>query len=208
TLYSILPTLVEIGLVIGILLVQYDNVFAIVTTLTLAAYITFTVKVTNWRNSLRRRATELDPAAHARAIDSLLNFETVKYFNNENFEAERYDEQLQKWIRAQTVNQQSLSLLNLGQAVIIAVGVTAMMWQAAIRVADGSMTIGDIVLVNAFMLQLSIPLNFLGVMHRELRQALTDIERMFSMLQVNQEVADAPDALALPPGPAAVHFEG
>lgn len=207
TLYSILPTLVEIGLVIGILLVQYDSIFALITTVTLAAYIAFTVKVTNWRNALRRRANELDSAAHARAIDSLLNFETVKYFNNEDFEAARYDEQLQKWIQAQTVNQQSLSLLNLGQAVIIAVGVTAMMWQAAIRVAAGSMTVGDIVLVNAFMLQLSIPLNFLGVMYRELRQALTDIERMFGLLQVNQEVADAPDARALPSGPATIRFE-
>ena len=207
TLYSILPTLVEIGLVIGILLYSYDSIFALITTLTLLAYITFTVKVTNWRNALRRRANELDSAANARAIDSLLNYETVKYFNNEGFEAARYDEQLQKWIHAQTVNQQSLALLNLGQAVIIALGVTAMMWQAAIRVADGSMTIGDIVLVNAFMLQLSIPLNFLGVMYRELRQALTDIERMFGLLHVNQEVADAPSASALPPGAATLRFD-
>ncbi len=207
TLYSILPTLVEIALVIGILLYSYDSIFALITSVTLAAYITFTVKVTNWRTALRRRANELDSAANSRAIDSLLNFETVKYFNNEAYEAARYDEQLKKWIHAQTVNQQSLSLLNLGQAVIIAVGVTAMMWQAALRVADGSMTIGDIVLVNAFMLQLSIPLNFLGVMYRELRQALADIERMFGLLQVNQEVADAPGALVLQPEQAALSFD-
>jgi len=207
TLYSILPTLVEIGLVIGILLVQYDAVFALITLATLALYIVFTVAVTNWRTALRREANELDSAANARAIDSLLNFETVKYFNNEAFEARRYDEQLQKWTAAQLRNQMSLSSLNIGQAAIIAVGVTAMMWQAASRVAAGSMTLGDIVLVNAFLIQLYIPLNFLGVIYRELRQALTDIERMFGLLGQHREIADASDARALPPGPAGVRFE-
>ena len=207
TLYSILPTLVEIGLVIGILLVQYDAVFAIITLVTLALYIVFTVQVTNWRTALRRRANELDSAANARAIDSLINFETVKYFNNEAFEARRYDDELQKWTKAQETNQYSLSALNIGQAAIIAVGVTAMMWQAADRVAGGAMTIGDIVLVNAFLIQLYIPLNFLGVMYRELRQALTDIERMFGLMHEHREVADAADAVALPPGPAGVRFE-
>ena len=207
TLYSILPTLVEIGLVIGVLLLRYDAIFAIITLVTLVLYIVFTVQVTNWRTALRRRANELDSAANARAIDSLLNFETVKYFNNEEYEARRYDEQIDKWTRAQLKNQFSLSGLNIGQAVIVAVGVTLMMWQAGIRVADGQMTIGDIVLVNAFLIQLYIPLNFLGVIYRELRQALTDIERMFGLMNQNREISDAPDALTLQPGPASVRFE-
>ena len=207
TLYSILPTLIEIGLVVGILLAKYDPVFALITLSTLAIYIVFTVRVTNWRTALRRQANELDSAANVRAVDSLINFETVKYFNNEEWEARRYDEQLQKWTAAQLRNQYSLSALNVGQAVIISVAVTAMMWQAAARVATGEMTIGDIVLVNAFMIQLYIPLNFLGVIYRELRQALTDIERMFGLLHEQREIADAPDALELPAGPASVRFE-
>ncbi|WP_332672180.1 ABCB family ABC transporter ATP-binding protein/permease [Aromatoleum sp.] len=207
TLYSIVPTLIEIGLVIGILLVEYDAVFALITLATLTIYIAFTVKVTNWRTALRRHANELDSAASARAIDSLLNFETVKYFNNEEFEARRYDEQMRKWANAQVRNQFSLSALNVGQAAIIAVGVTAMMWQATVRVASGEMTIGDIVLVNAFLIQLYIPLNFLGVLYRELRQALTDIERMFGLMHQHREIADAPDALTLAAGPASVRFE-
>jgi ATP-binding cassette subfamily B protein len=207
TLYSILPTLIEISLVVGILLVQYDPVFALITVSTLVIYITFTVKVTNWRTTLRRHANELDSAASARAIDSLINYETVKYFNNEEFEARRYDEQMQKWAQAQVINQYSLSGLNVGQAVIIAIAVTAMMWQAAARVATGEMTIGDIVLVNAFLIQLYIPLNFLGVIYRELRQSLTDIERMFGMMHEHKEIADASDAVDLPAGPATVRFE-
>ncbi len=207
TLYSILPTLIEIGMVIGILLVNYDAVFALITLTALTIYILFTVKVTNWRTALRREANELDSAANARAIDSLINFETVKYFNNEAFEARRYDEQLQKWTKAQVTNQYSLSALNVGQAAIVAVAVTAMMWQAADRVASGEMTIGDIVLVNAFMIQLYIPLNFLGVLYREIRQSLTDIERMFGLMHTEREIADAPDARMLPAGPASVRFE-
>lgn len=207
TLYSILPTLVEIGLVIGILLLNYDPIFAIITLVTLTIYIVFTVKVTNWRTALRRHANELDSAANARAIDSLINYETVKYFNNEEYEARRYDEQIDRWTRAQLKNQFSLSGLNIGQAVIVSVGVTLMMWQAAARVATGEMTIGDIVLVNAFLIQLYIPLNFLGVIYRELRQALTDIERMFGLMGQQKEIADAPDALELPPGPASIRFE-
>ncbi len=206
TLYSILPTLVEIGLVIGILLLRYDAVFALVTAATLGSYIVFTVIVTNWRTALRRHANELDSAANARAIDSLLNYETVKYFNNEEYEARRYDEQIDRWTRAQLKNQYSLAGLNIGQAVIISVGITVMMWQAAIRVVDASMTIGDIVLVNAFLIQLYVPLNFLGVIYRELRQSLTDIERMFKLLNVNREVDDSAEAEALLPGPASVRF--
>ncbi|MCB1888148.1 MAG: ABC transporter ATP-binding protein/permease [Rhodocyclaceae bacterium] len=207
TLYSILPTLIEIGLVIGILLYNYDAVFALITGTALALYITFTVKVTNWRTALRRQANELDSAANAQAIDSLINFETVKYFNNEAFEARRYDTQLQAWIGAQIRNQNSLAALNTGQALIIAITVTLMMWQASSRVASGEMTLGDIVMVNAFMLQLYIPLNFLGVLYREIRQALTDIERMFGLLHAHREVADAPDARELPAGMMDVRFE-
>ena len=207
TLYSILPTFVEISLVIGILLVKYEPSFAIITLLTLAIYVTFTFKVTNWRTALRRQANELDSAANARAIDSLINYETVKYFNNEHFEARRYDTELAKWTSAQIRNQKSLSYLNIGQAAIIAVGVTAMMWRAALGVANGSMTLGDLVLVNAFLIQLYIPLNFLGVLYREIRQALTDIERMFGLMGTHREVADAPDARALARGPASVRFD-
>jgi len=208
TLYSILPTLVEITLVIGILLKRYEPSFALITLATLTLYITFTITVTNWRTALRRQANELDSAANARAIDSLLNYETVKYFNNEDFEAQRYDTQLRTWIAAQIRNQYSLSALNLGQALIIAFGVTAMMWRAVAGVIAGTMTIGDIVLVNAFLIQLYIPLNFLGVMYREIRQALTDIERMFGLLKTNREVEDQPDARDLPDGPLGVRFAG
>ncbi|MBN9695614.1 MAG: ABC transporter ATP-binding protein/permease [Zoogloea sp.] len=207
TLYSILPTFVEISLVIGILLVKYEPSFAVITLVTLVLYVVFTFKVTNWRTALRRQANELDSAANARAIDSLINYETVKYFNNEAFETRRYDTELKKWTAAQITNQKSLSLLNMGQAAIIAVGVTAMMWRAAIGVANGSMTLGDLVLVNAFLIQLYIPLNFLGVLYREIRQALTDIERMFGLMSTHREVADAPAAQALARGPAQVRFE-
>ena len=207
TLYSILPTLVEIGLVLGILAVQYEASFALITFVTLALYITFTVTVTNWRTTIRREANELDSAANTRAIDSLLNYETVKYFNNEEFEARRYDEQLARWQRAQERSQVSLSWLNMGQAAIIAVGVALMMWRATVGVAEGRMTLGDIVLVNAFMIQLYIPLNFLGVLYREIRQSLTDIERMFALMETHREVADAPDALTLADGPCEVRFQ-
>jgi ATP-binding cassette subfamily B protein len=207
TLYSILPTLVEIGLVLSILAVKYEASFALITFVTLALYITFTVTVTNWRTTIRREANELDSAANTRAIDSLLNYETVKYFNNEEFEARRYDEQLIRWQRAQERSQVSLSWLNMGQAFIIAIGVTLMMWRATVGVAEGRMTLGDIVLVNAFMIQLYIPLNFLGVLYREIRQSLTDIERMFALMETHREVADAPDALTLADGPCEVRFQ-
>ncbi|MBI2306981.1 MAG: ABC transporter ATP-binding protein/permease [Rhodocyclales bacterium] len=208
TLYSILPTLVEVGLVLGVLIVKYDAVFALITLISLSAYIFFTVAVSNWRIGIRRAMNETDSAANTRAIDSLLNYETVKYFNNEEYEAQRYDEQLRKWEDAATTSQVSLSWLNLGQQAIIAVGVTAMMWRAASGVVNGTMSIGDLVLVNAFLIQLYVPLNFLGVVYREIRQALTDIERMFDLLTVNREVADAPDARELPAGPLEVRFDG
>ncbi|WP_265946171.1 ABCB family ABC transporter ATP-binding protein/permease [Dechloromonas sp. A34] len=207
TLYSILPTLVEIGLVLGILFVKYDLGFVVITLVSLVAYIVYTVKVSNWRIDIRRAVNESDSAANTRAVDSLLNYETVKYFNNEGWEARRYDEQMLKWEEAATRSQTTLAFLNLGQQAIIALGVTAMMWRAADGVVDGRMTIGDLVLVNAFLIQLYMPLNFLGVVYREIRQALTDIERMFRLLQENREIADAPDARDLPSGPLQVNFD-
>jgi ATP-binding cassette subfamily B protein len=207
TLYSILPTLVEISLIIGVLVARYEPTFALIALGSLTFYVFFTIKVTNWRTHLRREVNELDSAANTRAVDSLINYETVKYFNNEEFEANRYDGQMKNWAAAQVKSQVSLSLLNMGQALIIAAGVTAMMWRAAAGVAAGTMTIGDIVLVNAFLIQLYIPLNFLGVLYREIRQALTDIERLFRLLDENREIRDADDALALPDGPCAIRFE-
>ena len=207
TLYSILPTFLEIALVLGILIARYDIVFTLITLGALITYVVFTITVTNWRTRIRREANELDSAANVRAIDSLLNYETVKYFNNERWELQRYDEQMGKWEVAQVRTMVSLSWLNLGQALIIATAVSLMMWRAAEGVVAGTMTVGDIVLVNAFLIQLYMPLNHLGVLYREIRQSLTDIERMFSLLEQHREVCDAPDAQPLPPGPCTVSFE-
>jgi ATP-binding cassette subfamily B protein len=207
TIYSILPTLVEIALVLGILMARYDWTFTLITLSTLALYVAFTVRMTNWRTKIRREANELDTTANVRAIDSLLNYETVKYFNNERWELERYDEQMVKWESAQIRTQVSLSYLNLGQAALIAVGVGLMMWRAAVGVAGGTMTVGDIVLVNAFLIQLYMPLNHLGVLYREIRQALTDIERMFGLIREHREIRDAADASPLAMGPCSVTFD-
>ncbi|MDI6745794.1 MAG: ABC transporter ATP-binding protein/permease [Rhodocyclaceae bacterium] len=210
TIYSILPTLVEVALVLGILASRYESSFVIIASATLVVYIAFTITLSNWRVQIRREVNELDSAANTRAIDSLLNYETVKYFNNEGWEKERYDQQMQKWAAAQIKSQFSLSYLNLGQAAIIAVGVSLIMWRAAVGVANGSMTIGDIVLVNVFLIQLYIPLNFLGVLYREIRQSLTDIERLFGLLNENREIRDNADARAIEPdaqGACAVRFE-
>ncbi len=207
TLYSILPTLVEIALVLGILGQRYDISFTLITLGTLTLYVTYTVVITNWRTHLRRTVNELDSAANVRAIDSLINYETVKYFSNEAWEKLRYDEQMQKWEVAQIKNQYSLSYLNLGQSIIIAGGVSLMMWRATVGVVSGQMTVGDIVLVNAFLIQLYMPLSHLGVLYREIRQSLTDIEKMFSLLSQNREVEDVADARALPPGPCGIEFE-
>ena len=206
-IYNILPTAVEIVLVIAILFSRYAPVFAWITIATLTAYVAFTIAITNWRTELRRRANELDSAANARAIDSLLNYETVKYFNNEGWEARHYDAHLKDWSDAQVKNLYSLSFLNVGQAAIIALGVTAMMWRAAAGVSTGEMSLGDIVLVNAFLIQLYVPLNFLGVMYREIRQGLIDIERMFRLVRAEREIVDAPDARDLPEGAASVRSE-
>ncbi|MDR0234113.1 MAG: ABC transporter ATP-binding protein/permease [Zoogloeaceae bacterium] len=207
TLYSILPTLVEIALVLVILWREFPPVFAFVTFSSLLVYGSFTVLVSNWRIGIRRRVNETDSAANSRAIDSLINYETVKYFSNEAFEARLYDERMESWADAATKSQVSLSFLNLGQQLIVATGVTLMMWLTAKGVAEGEMSVGDLVLVNAFLMQLYLPLNFLGVVYRELRQAMTDIERMFDLLSTHQEVADRPGAIPLPVGGQEVRFE-
>jgi ATP-binding cassette subfamily B protein len=207
TLYSILPTLIEIGLVVAYLVWNYEVWFAVIVGVSLAVYIVFTVLVTNWRTVVRRRWNELETKAHSRAVDSLLNFETVKYFGNEDYEARRYDETLAASQRTAVMSQQSLNVLNAGQQVIIAIALTLILWRAAVGVVEGRMTIGDLVLVNAFMIQLYIPLNFLGVIYREIKQALTDMDRMFALLEHNREIADAPDARPLVVRGAEVRFE-
>ncbi|RTL26062.1 MAG: ABC transporter ATP-binding protein/permease [Burkholderiales bacterium] len=197
SLYSIVPTLIEVTLVLTLLATKFDMVFAWITLAALVVYITFTVSVTQWRTRFRREMNELDSKAHTRAIDSLLNYETVKYFNNEAFETHRYDEALERLRKAGVRTQQTLSLLNTGQQSIIAIGLIAMLWRATQGVVVGRMTVGDLVMVNAFMIQLYIPLNFLGVIYREIKQALTDLDKMFTLMQRDREVADAPDATPL-----------
>ncbi|WP_238344132.1 ABCB family ABC transporter ATP-binding protein/permease [Ramlibacter lithotrophicus] len=203
SLYSIVPTLIEVTLVLTILAVKFDAWFAWITLAALALYIGFTIGVTEWRTKFRREANEFDSAAHTKAVDSLLNYETVKYFNNEGFEARRYDESLEKLRRARLKSQSTLSLLNVGQQLIIGVGLVAILWRATQGVVDGRMTIGDLVMVNAFMIQLYIPLNFLGVLYREIKQSLTDLDKMFVLMEREREVADKPGAqpLALAPLP-------
>ena len=207
TLFSILPTLVEIALVSAILIVRYDWTFMAITAGALVAYIAFTVLITEWRTHFRRTMNELDSKANTRAIDSLLNYETVKYFGNEEWEARRYDESLQRWETAAVKSQTSLSMLNIGQSAIIAIAVSLIMWRATVGVVGGTMTIGDLVLVNAFMIQLYIPLNFLGVIYREIKQALADMERLFALIEENAEIRDKPGALPLAIRGAAVRFE-
>ncbi len=197
SLYSIIPTLIEVSLVLSILAIKFDVWFAWITLAALACYITFTVTVTEWRTKYRKQMNELDSTAHSRAIDSLLNYETVKYFSNEDFEALRYDENLERYRRAAIKSQTTLSLLNTGQQLIIAIGLVAMLWRATQGVVDGRMTLGDLVMVNAFMIQLYIPLGFLGVIYREIKQSLTDLEKMFTLMEKEREIADDPSALPL-----------
>ena len=197
SLYSIIPTLIEVTLVLTLLAVQFDIWFAIITISALVVYITFTITVTEWRTQYRKKMNELDSSAHSRAIDSLLNYETVKYFNNEEFEAKRYDEHLENYRRAALKSQTTLSVLNTGQQLIIATALVAMLWRATQGVVDGRMTLGDLVMVNAFMIQLYIPLNFLGVIYREIKQSLTDLEKMFNLLEREREIADVPGAKPL-----------
>ena len=206
-LFNILPTLLEIGLVAAILFVKYDPWFAIITFATLVLYIAFTMYVTEWRMVFRRTMNDMDSKANTRAIDSLINYETVKYFGNEGYEVQRYDEQMQRWEVSAVRNQTSLATLNAGQSIIIAIGVTLLMLLAADGVVKGEMTIGDLVLVNVFMLQLYMPLHFLGFVYREIKNALADMEKMFRLLDVDREIADAPGALPLKADGAAVHFE-
>ncbi len=197
SLYSIVPTLIEVVLVLTILGMKFDKWYAIITLTALALYIYFTVTVTEWRTQFRKQVNEFDSGAHTRAIDSLLNYETVKYFGNEAFEAKRYDENLNKLRQARIKAQNSLSALNIGQQLIIAVALVAMLWRATEGVVQGRMSLGDLVMINAFMIQLYIPLNFLGVIYREIKQSLTDLERMFGLLEKNREVADLPSAQPL-----------
>ncbi|MFZ4554514.1 MAG: ABCB family ABC transporter ATP-binding protein/permease [Burkholderiales bacterium] len=206
-IFNILPTLVEIGLVAGYLFWHYDWRFGAVTVATLAVYIAFTLFVTEWRMVFRRTMNDMDSNANTRAIDSLLNFETVKTFGNEDWEAQRYDDSLTRWETAAVRNQTSLAALNAGQAFIIGAGVTALMALAADGVVTGRMSLGDLVLVNAFLLQLYLPLNFLGFVYREIKNALADMERMFDLLRQHPDVADAPAAPPLQVAGARIEFD-
>ncbi|MFN4291406.1 MAG: ABCB family ABC transporter ATP-binding protein/permease [Permianibacter sp.] len=207
TLYTIIPTILEVTLVTIVLVWAYDVGFAVITFATLILYVLWTFKVTSWRNQFYRASVEANTVASARAVDSLLNYETVKYFNNEEHEARRYDETLIKQEDANVKALKSLAVLNVGQVAIISLGVTAMMWRAADGVVSGTMTIGDLVLVNAYLLQLASPLNFLGMMYREVKQALTNIEKLFGLLHETKEVDDKPDARTLNTRNAEIVFD-
>jgi ABC-type transport system involved in Fe-S cluster assembly fused permease/ATPase subunit len=206
TLFNILPTLIEITLVLSYLALNYDIWFSVITAVALVSYIGFTIGVTDWRTHFRRTMNDLDSKANVKAVDSLINYETVKYFGNEAYEAKRYDEGLQSYEAAAVKSQSSLSLLNTGQSMIIATAVTLILWRATQGVIDGKMTLGDLVLVNAFMIQLYIPLNFLGVIYREIKQSMADMERLFALLGQHREIADAPDAQPLRVAGAQVQF--
>ncbi|MCR9072495.1 MAG: ABC transporter ATP-binding protein/permease [Alphaproteobacteria bacterium] len=206
-LFSILPTLIEIAMVCGILWYFFDVWYALVTFVTVAGYIVFTMVVTEWRLKFRRRMNEQDQTANTRAIDSLLNFETVKYFGNERHEADRYDGSLRRYEDAAVASRSSLSLLNVGQGFIIAGGLIVLMSMAGYGVKSGVMSVGDFVMVNTYLIQLFLPLNFLGFVYREMKQSLADMEAMFRLLGIEREVADRPDAEALPQGPGRVSFE-
>ena len=206
-LFSIIPVVLEFSLVAVVLLTKFDWRFMAVTMVAVVIYLAFTFTVTEWRMDIRRRANELDSKANSRAIDSLLNYETVKYFNNEEFEARRYDENLQKFESADVKNEASLGILNIGQSLVIAIAVTLLMILAAQGVVKGALTLGDLVLVNGLLIQLYIPLNFLGMVYREIKQALTDMDRMFRLLSENREIEDRPDAVHLAAAHPAVRFE-
>jgi ATP-binding cassette, subfamily B, heavy metal transporter len=207
SLYSIVPTVIEVAMVLTVLALKFDAMFVWITAAALVFYVSFTVSVTEWRTKFRRQMNELDAVAHTRAVDSLLNYETVKYFNNEDFEAGRYDQSLERLRRAALKSQTTLSLLNAGQQLVIAAALVAMLWRATQGVVDGRLTLGDLVMINAFMIQLYIPLNFLGVLYREIKQNLTDLDKMFTLLERHREVDDAPDAPALQVSAGVVRFE-
>ncbi|MBP0491441.1 ABCB family ABC transporter ATP-binding protein/permease [Pararoseomonas indoligenes] len=206
-LFNIIPTIVEILLVAAILWRMFSFSFAAVTLGTIALYVAFTLVFTNWRLQFRRKMNETDQEANTRAIDSLLNYETVKYFGNERHEERRYDASLSRYERSYIQSEVSLNWLNIGQAAIIAAGLTAVMLMAAQGVAGGTMTVGDFVLVNTYLIQLYLPLNFLGFVYREMKQGLVDMEAMFTLMREAREVSDRPDAPALPPGRGEVRFE-
>jgi len=205
--FNIVPTFIEIFMVVGILLFNYGWGFALITLVAVVLYVWFSVAATEWRTKYVREANLADSASNTRAVDSLLNFETVKYFTNEAFEAQRYDHELGKWEQARRNNRLSLFTLNGGQALIIALAMTGMMWLAAVRVAAGTMTIGDFVLINAFMIQLFLPLNFLGFVYREIKGSMANIEKMLHLLDVRPSVLDSPDARALQGNPGAIAFD-
>jgi ATP-binding cassette subfamily B protein len=207
SLYSIVPTFIELVLVLTILGVKFDAAFVWITLAALVLYIGFTVTVTEWRTQFRKIMNELDSVAQSRAVDSLLNYETVKYFNNEDFEAGRYDASLDRYRKAAIKSQRTLSMLNIGQQMLIAVSLVLMLWRATAGVVEGRMTLGDLVMVNAFMIQLYIPLNFLGVIYREIKQSLTDLDKMFVLMEKDREVRDAPGAQPLGGVDSAVRFE-
>jgi ATP-binding cassette subfamily B protein len=207
TIYTILPTLLEIALICGILIVRYDWGFAVITLATLIVYIAFTFSMTEWRLRFYRAANEADTEANARNVDALLNYETVKYFNNEKHELKRFDASLKHLEEATVKSQKSLAALNVGQTAIVSIGLTLLLWRAAAGVVAGRMTIGDLVLVNAFLIQLSMPLNYLGMVYREVKQALTNIERMFALLDEPQEIRDAADAKPLAIAGGEVRFD-
>jgi ATP-binding cassette subfamily B protein len=207
-LFSIVPVLLEFGLVAAVLWARFDWRFVAVTFGAVAVYLAFTFAVSEWRIGIRRQANELDSRANARAIDSLLNYETVKYFNNEEFEARRYDENLRSYEQAAVKTEASLGFLNIGQSLIIAAAVTALMMLAAQGVVTRAYTLGDLVLINGLLIQLYIPLNFLGMVYREIKQALVDLDRMLALLEQHREVEDRPGAVPLPTGGAAIRFEG
>jgi ATP-binding cassette, subfamily B, heavy metal transporter len=207
TLYNIAPTLVEFALVIGYLAWAYSWEFSLIVVISVTLYSTYTIMITNWRTHMRRAWNELETKAQSRAVDSLLNFETVKYFGNERWEAQRYDDVLANSEKAAVRSQQSLNVLNVGQQLIIGIALTLMVWRAVVGVQEGRMSLGDLVLVNAFLIQMYIPLNFLGVIYREMKQSLTDMERLFTLLKAEREVQDAPNASALALHGAAVEFK-
>jgi len=205
--FSVLPTLLEMALVTGFLIWQFDVWFGVITVAAIVCYIALTFMISEWRTKHRREMNEMDSKANSRAIDSLLNYETVKYFGNERFEAERYDENLRRYERAAVTSESSLGLLNSVQAMVIALAVSLLMWRAAEGIVGGGLTLGDLVMVNALLIQLYIPLNFLGVMYREIKQALVDMEKMFRLLGENREVQDPPGAQPLAVSGGAIRFE-
>lgn len=206
-LFSVIPIMLEITLVTILLAKKFDIWFVVITLCAILLYAGATIGITEWRTAHRRRMNEMDSKANTKAIDSLLNYETVKYFGNEEFEAGRYDKNLQSYEAAATKSETSLGLLNVAQSCVIATAVTLLMWRASDGVVNGSLTLGDLVMVNALLIQLYIPLNFLGVMYREIKQALTDMEKMFRLLGENREIADKAGAKGLAINGAAIRFE-